>query len=368
MKHKHLPLIASLTTLLLLTLGAFNLLRPAPPSWAQASVCTRPFVPVATPLNDLGANEYRRGGTDPTGFTGGLYPNGSNTRPSPHETAGVALAQQIVPLDTAGNPDPNGQIVMISVGMSNAFMEFRSFKNLAETDPDTNPQLVLINGAQPGQVAQYWTDPNAPTWITVTQRLTNTGLTPQQVQIAWIKQVRTGDGSFPGKAEQLQADLEAIVQSLLINYPNVKLAYLSSRTRSYVVDEPALSPEPAAYESGFAVKWLIEKQINGADLNYNPANGPVVAPYLSWGPYLWIDGLNPRSDGRIWEAADMVGDCTHPSDQGEAKVAAQLLHFFQQDTTTYPWFNASGTPPSPNHTFLPTILKSIAQNQQNRNN
>jgi hypothetical protein len=84
---------------------------------------------------------------------------------------------------------------------------------------------------------------------------------------------------------------------------------------------------------------LIEAQINGdPELNYNPALGPVVAPYLSWGPYLWIDGTNPRSDGMVWTQDDLGNDCVHPSASGNAKVAAQLLAFFKSDSTTQSWF------------------------------
>ncbi len=45
---------------------------------------------------------------------------------------------------------------------------------------------------------------------------------------------------------------------------------------------------------------MIENQINGAgNLNFDPAKGQAVAPWLSWGPYQWADGVNPRSDGFV---------------------------------------------------------------------
>ncbi len=75
---------------------------------------------------------------------------------------------------------------------------------------------------------------------------------------------------------------------------------------------------------------MIEKQINGApELNFAPEQGEVVAPYLSWGPYLWADGINPREDGLTWLAEDMRDDCTHPSQSGNLKVANMLLEFFK---------------------------------------
>lgn len=339
----------TLVALLLLLSGllAFAALS-APAALAQTEeLCAAAFHSISLPLTDLGPGEYVRYQGGPTGYHGGLYPGGSNERPTAHEAAGVALAQQIAPLDAAGSPDPDGAVVMISVGMSNAAMEFIAFEDLVGVDPDVHPRLRLVSGAQAGAIATDWTDPAAPTWDVVDQRLSHRGLHPNQVQVAWVKNVRTGGGVFPDKAELLQADLADIVRALKIRYPNVRLAYLSSRTRGYTYWD-GLSPEPAAFESGFAVKWLVAQQIAGDPaLNYDPDAGPVVAPFLSWGPYLWIDGLNPRADGLVWPQEDLVRDCTHPSDSGVAKVANQLLDFFKTDTTSRPWFLAAPPPPPP---------------------
>jgi hypothetical protein len=273
-----------------------------------------------------------------TSFSGGLYPNGSNQRPITHNSFGISIGNEIVPLGTDGQPDPEGHIVMISVGMSNAAQEFRDFVNLTKDDSEINPSLAVVNGAQPGMVSGYWVDPNAETWDEIERRLNSGGLTPEQVQIAWVKNTQTGSGDFPEKIQSIQADLEQISRNLKVRYPNIKLAYFSSRTRSYTYWD-GLSPEPTAFETGFAVKWMIEKQIMGdTELNYNPSNGDVMAPYLSWGPYLWADGINTRSDGLVWTQQDMAPDCTHPSDQGSAKIANMLMEFFKTDDTSKSWF------------------------------
>lgn len=331
---------------------------------AVGGECAGTFYSVSLPLNDLGASEYLRINGDPptepptpTGVDGGLYPGGVNTRPATHEAAGMALAENIVPLNNAGEPATDGRIVMISIGMSNTAQEFQEFVTLANADPDLHPLLAIVNGAQPGQTSDDWADPAAPAWDVVDQRLISGFLSPAQVQIAWVKLAQTGTGGFPAKAQALQADLEAVAQNLKTRYPNIKLAYLSSRTRSYTYWQ-GLSPEPVAFETGFAVRWLIEQQLNGdPDLNYDPASGPAVAPWLAWGPYLWIDGLNPRSDGRVWLPEDLAPDCTHPSPGGELKVADMLLDFFKSDATTAPWFLADGVPISPYEIYLPILLK-----------
>jgi hypothetical protein len=228
-------------------------------------------------------------------------------------------------------------------------------------DPDANPRLVLVNGAQAGATSDLWADPDHDVWDEVDFRLDNAGLTPAQVQVAWMKQAQAGHGAFPDKPLALKNDLVAIVQTLHSRYPNLRLAYLAGRTRSFLYDI-GLSPEPTAFETGFAVRWLIEDQINGdPGLNFDPSNGPVQAPYLSWGAYLWIDGLNPRSDGRVWTQDDLIADCTHPSTSGREKVADMLMEFFKGDSTTA-WFLEGGvSPPSPTPTpppyrlFLPSL-------------
>src|SRR5436190_1257934 len=94
-------------------------------------------------------------------------------------------------------------------------------------------------------------------------------------------------GGFPAAAQQLQGLLGQIVRNLRVRYPNVQLCFVSSRTYAGYATT-TLNPEPYAYESGFAVQWLIAQQAAGDPLlNCDPAAGPVVAPWLGWGPYLW---------------------------------------------------------------------------------
>lgn len=349
-----------LLSLALIFAALFLLALPSPAPAQTQNTCEGQFISVSVPLNDLGNSEYVRLDEGPTGFSGGLYPDGENSRPSQHEAAGLAAAAQIQPLNLDGQPAADGRIVMISVGMSNAAMEFNEFINRARNDPDRNPAVRIINGAYPGRVTSYWLEPDAEMWDYVDQQLVDFGLTPAQVQVAWVKNVRTGSGEFPEKAELLQEDLAIIVRNLKIRYPNIKTAYLSSRTRSYTY-WIGLSPEPAAFETGFAVKWLIEQQIDGdPQLNFDPDRGPVVAPFLSWGPYLWADGQNERSDGLTWLPEDMVPDCTHPSDVGVDKVAEQLLAFMKTDSTARSWYLADAGPvPTPSPTVEPTLEERV---------
>lgn len=308
-----------------------------------------------TPLSDSAGETYR-------GRPGGLYPGGFSTRPPAHLASAMAIAEGLSPLDAAGSPDPrSGRIVMTSVGMSNATQEFSHFVSSANRpDSGRNPQLTIVDGAQGARTAHLWADPSDPVWDVVDARLAAAGVTPAQVQVAWIKNaegapVRFGD--FPTHAEVLQGFLEDIARNLRTHYPNIVLAYYSSRTRAYDTDPNGLNSEPWAFESGFSVRWTIESQLQGTgNLEWNAAVGPVVAPLLQWGPYIWVDGLDPRSDGLQWACSDLQNDFVHPSATGRAKVSDQLMAFFKTDPTTAPWFlddSPVGAAPSCNATASP---------------
>jgi hypothetical protein len=294
------------------------------------------------PLNDLGFAAYR------TNFTGGLYPGGANGRPPAHEAAGLNLAVNAVqPRNASGNVDTNnGRIVLLSIGMSNTTQEWASkgaqnFKALADPDPSRNPRLVIVDAAQGGQDATRWTNETRGAWTNVPSRLAAAGVHSNMVQVLWVKQALAGPhtyGAFPAHAQALQRMLEQILRVAKSQFPNLQIAYVSSRTRSYRFNDGSLNPEPFAYEAAFATRWLIERQLDG-QLNYDPARGDAVAPWISWGPYLWADGTAPRSDGFTWQCADLENDFTHPSAGGGVpKVGRQLLAFFKTDPTATPWF------------------------------
>ena len=327
------------------------------------TTCADPFISVSPALTDLGSGEYVRLNDGPTGHLGGLYPGGVSSPPANHLDSALALAAQITPLNSQGNPDPiNGSIGMISIGMSNTRSEFNAFMTDVNNASNINPRLEIVNGAISSMTSDAWAfpTPQRNPWSLLDSWIAGQGLTPAQIQVAWVKLAQAGGGDFPEKAESLQGDLEIVVRSLRTRFPNLKIAYLASRTRAYKYWN-ALSPEPVAFETGFAVRWMIEKQINGdPNLNYDPSNGPVVAPLLLWGPYLWADGSNPRGDGLVWLPEDLASDCIHPSASGNEKVGNLLLEFFQSDSSTVSWFLGDPgltptPPPTPTSTPFPNM-------------
>jgi hypothetical protein len=298
------------------------------------------------PLIDLGKDDYQ-------GFKGGLNPDGKNERPAAHEAAGLALARKVQPLDADGKPSPDGKIVVLAIGFSNTVQSFNGFMQVAKGDKDLNPKVVLVNGAVGGMSANMIQNPDdngrgAKYWATVDERLQAAGVTRAQVQVIWLKETNPTphEGGFPKYIQTLQGELTRIVQLLPGRFPHVKLVYLSSRTYGGWAKTPPgrTAPgnsEPYSYETGFAVKWLIEQQLKGdAVLNYDPAKGAVKAPWLNWGPYLWANGATKRSDGFHFELEDFrENDRMHHSEAGMKKMGQQLLQFFKTDATTKEWFN-----------------------------
>jgi len=307
------------------------------------------------PLTDLGPGLYG-------GFQGGLYSGGTNERPAAHTQAGLSIANSIAPLDTLGNPDPqSGKVVLISIGMSNTTQEFQTFIPKAMADPLKKQSVMVVDCAVGGMSADRIKDPRAAYWDSVATRLRRAGSSPLQAQVVWLKEAIAGPrGGFPASAETLQWYLGSIARIIGQRLPNVRLCYITSRIYAgYATTN--LNPEPYAYESAFAVKWLVDSQARGDSLNYDPARGAVEAPWLSWGPYLWADGLNPRGDGLTWPCSYFQSDGTHPAMGARVIVADSLLAFFEHDPTTVPWWSvgtvtgvgASGPRPSMSLTVAP---------------
>ena len=326
-------------------------------------------------------------------YSGGLYENDSNTPPADHDAAGLAAAAAVQPLDTSGNPSPSGNIVLLGVGMSNAYYELTAFTADADVvgSGANYPTVMTLNGAKPEATTCWWTlAEGVPVCDTsplgnqydrvLTDVLTPAGLTEAQVQVLWIKEAdpfpaetlnnpslcdpsvtgcinnvplgATGSGcTIASTAEACYFDklLGEMVRAAKVRYPNLKQMFISSRIYGGYVSFP-LNPEPYAYEYGLAAKWFIENQVIQArtgqadpvsgDLSYTDGS----TAWAAWGPYIWANSVEPQTfDGIAWETNpidDYLSDGTHPSaPAGEDLVAAQLIDFFLTSPYT-PWFRA----------------------------
>jgi hypothetical protein len=305
--------------------------RPRPP---QANLRPRPTTGLK-PLTEMTADDRYKG------EDGGLYGGGHNEPRGEFAAAAQRESAKVAPLDTDGRPATDGIIGLISLSMSNATQEYAVFKQIADRDPAKSPRVTVVDCAQGGQTMARWSDPKAACWVEADRRLRQSGVSPKQVQVAWIKLANAGpSGELNEHGKQLQKDTVTVLHNAKARFPNLRVAYLGSRIYAGYASTP-LNPEPYAYEGAFVCRWLIQDQAKGnADLNFDLAKGEVKAPLLLWGPYLWADGTTRRQeDGLVWERADLAdGDGTHPSETGRRKVADLLLTFFKNDATAKGWF------------------------------
>jgi hypothetical protein len=160
-------------------------------------------------------------------------------------------------------PATDGAIGLVSISMSNATMEFSRFKELADRDPKRSPNVTIVDCAQNGQAMAQWVDPQGPAWMEADRRLEIAKVSPKQVQVVWVKLANafpTGELTDHGK--KLQKDTTAVVQNAKTRFPNLRIAFLSSRIYGGWTTVP-LNPEPYAYEGAFVVRWLIQDQLKG---------------------------------------------------------------------------------------------------------
>lgn len=245
------------------------------------------------------------------GQQGYLY-DGSNVRP-----------RELT--DQAPKTEPiSGKVVLASLGMSNVYQEFEAFIRLISRDPSINPDLLVVNTASGGCVAKATANPAHRCWAAFEDSLLNAGVTFEDVQILWLKTTTPTRGTrFPKSKDWLLSDLRATLDTVNDLMPNLKQIYVSSRIYAGYANTP-LNPEPYSYESAFAFKELVGSQHPGL--------------WISWGPYLWADGVTAREDGLVWNCDDFQSDGTHPSNLGSKKVARQLVNFFKKDEVAREWF------------------------------
>jgi hypothetical protein len=305
-----------IVVLSLLAAGAVAIAQAPAGDVRSAAECSQTSTGLI-PLTDLGKRRYK-------GQRGGLYPNGLNQPGRLYLRQGLAAAKRVRPV--------NGRVVLLSIGMSNTTQEFQPFMRLAAGDSGLSPTVELVDGAIGGWDARRVSRPAGAYWTALDRRLRGHGVTPLEVQVVWLKEAIAGeDRPFPRDARALKSHLRAIVQILARRFRNLRLIYTSSRTYAgYAVT--AFNPEPAAYDSGYAVRWLVQDRMQGR----------LKGPWIGWGPYLWTDGQRGRADGLMWTCQDVRKDGTHPSPEGAAKVARALLQFFKTDPTAKTWFTRTG--------------------------
>ena len=314
---------------------------------------------------DAGADyEYVSPISGASAFGGGLHGDRLNDPRPEYAARAIQHVSTIRPLNELGAPDPQGLIVVTSIGMSNTEDHFIGFIGQWELAGSPGaPTLVIIDGAQGGQDARQWDETEEP-WTTFLNAI---GPRVNQVQALWLMQAHRrpgieGTGEFPGETLVLRDRLRRIGIRAFQELPNLKIIFLGNRMWAGYADPASQggvsrrSFEPFAYETGFAARWLIEDQMAGNDpeLNWDPLMGPVNAPLFLWAVDMWANGALPRSDGLVWLPEDYQDDFIHPLEfdlatnttKGGAKGGQMLLDFFLTSPYTA-WFGEPASVGSP---------------------
>jgi hypothetical protein len=302
------------------------------------------------PLNDLGPQSYLYG------YIGGLWDGGVNVAPARHLADGVRRAALIQPLDANGLPDPAGKIVFLGIGYGNTALTFEALRAMASRSAYVNHEsLEMLNLAHSGLDGLRWSKPWDPIYSEIQVRVGEAGYSNAQVQAAWIQMINERPYTplpIPfADAYLVKAETSDALRALKTVFPNLQVAYLSSPEYSGY-DTTGMLGEPFAYEAGLSVRWVLDGQ---ADFvrdgeHWDPRIGNLhydqeMAPWITWGPYLWASGTTPRSDGLVWEREDFDAGGFALSARGAGKSARELLHFLLREPTAARWFRTSELPP-----------------------
>ena len=75
-----------------------------------------------------------------------------------------------------------------------------------------------------------WASPDARPWEVAISLIKARNMSPAQVQVAWIKLANKGPrGDLQEHGRQLERDTLAVIQNATAKFPNLRVAYLSSR-------------------------------------------------------------------------------------------------------------------------------------------
>jgi len=290
------------------------------------------------PLTDLGPGTYM-------GFTGGLYPGGTNYPTLQYKKDLKNFASSIKPLNGSGAIDSAaGKIVFISLGGSTSGHMMRVLKEKTIYDTTTNPFLKLLNCSDGYGVASFQSiaNPADSYWDHVFNVIASSRTFPAQVQVIYVE---TEDSiqvvSFPERPNLVKKDIEAAMRTCKLKFRNLKLVYFLGRTTTFPDSTHPITQvtniEPCPYYNGWATKFAIEDQINGVPGTRYKGDS-AVAPLMTWGWYEWANGTDvPRQDGFVWQESD-TKDGIHATTAGEDTLSSRFKNFLLTDKFASIWY------------------------------
>jgi len=266
----------------------------------------------------------------PTGLDPSTY-----VRSQAHEDAGVLAAADITPVLADGTPDAtNGVAALISIGMSNCGVVSSRYTTVMFTqgggDPDRHPRYRFVSGKMNQKTAESWSVVTDVCWSNAINEVSLAGLAVPQIQAAWIMMTQ----KYPrfDYAAMSEAQIRAIIDNLLVHFPEVKLVYLSGLNYTGYSNNPELgyddferAPEPFVHDDSILLENIVTAQ----------ANLPVWCDFYD----MWADGenVNPLT-GLFYVPADLEVDGVHPEGAtGGLKMANYLKARFKADVVTDGW-------------------------------
>jgi hypothetical protein len=290
---------------------------------------------VKIPITDLGAGTF-------LGQTGGLYPGGVNIPSGTYEQDLLSFADSIEPRNAAGNLALNGVVGFIAIGGSTAGKMMSALTDKTVGNPLTNQKLKMVNctNGEASSSANSLMNPFDNIWNIIQSKLDKKKLTNAQVQVIYLETEDSVQTSgFPARPLRLKQEYLQVMHVFKSRFPNIKLVYLLGRTTTFKSPTKLTihNVEPNPYYNGWACKWLIEDQINGAPgTAYKGANAEV--PLITWGWYQWAYGTSqPRFDGFTWERSD-TEDGLHPTPAGRDTLSTYFQNFLLTDPHAKRWY------------------------------
>lgn len=251
------------------------------------------------------------------------------------------LAGQPVPRAVDGTPDPNGRMVSVCIGMSNAVEYCKRQEKLLSDDPEysavTDTRFLFVRAAKPGHTAAEWSDPNEEQWALTVSAVEYFGATAAQVGHLHAYMTQAFPAERGGVMEA--SDIIAIVQNAKARFPNLSVMEFSS------IQWTGTSTDGRApVESVHGDDALLASMVGSI--------AGVVVEYTQ----VYADGDQPNAQtasprfpaGLTWVAGDWVEDGVHPSADGAWKMGTSVIDRWRQDVAKpWMWVDRDSGPTTP---------------------
>lgn len=259
----------------------------------------------------------------------------------------------------------DNQIVIVGIGpsiMQNSLSGFIPFLSR----PEVNGNIVFVDGSL-GSNQQRFEDPDYPGWNVGINRLP-AGLTAADVDIVFYYNQLTGQsGTFEQYVATAADSFELTYDIINDKFPNVRLILQNGQHYAGWCGQ-CKAPEPYAYWSGYAVKELIARRINGeisgAVIGWNAYQWDDTWPQNYYSDGLHLSGLGQQATGQLWH--DYLSTSIHAAwylngqPLPTSTPTGTAVSTIQPTPSSAPGVTATPSPfPSSTPTGEPTVMPTV---------